>query len=155
MSPLPNDNALCIERQSIIAIPARRASKDSSELTFEASDDDLGLFDLIDEDTYWEADATVDASTERKPRAIRRMSITASSSFNQKVKSGSSVCSSRSNRSGLSRGIRATKSNDLDAMSISMKSQMSISSNDSDSSSPRLHKAKPIRKIEFAVNNNA
>mmetsp|Transcript_32465 Transcript_32465/g.79115 ORF Transcript_32465/g.79115 Transcript_32465/m.79115 type:complete len:175 (-) Transcript_32465:201-725(-) len=167
MSDSADSNGLCIERQSIIAIPTRRASKDTSELSYDVQDDDLGLFDLIDEDAHWEGDAAVDESQEVRRRAPRRMSITASSSFNTKARSGGSVCSrssmsSRSARSRASR-LRATKSSDLDEMSTSLKSQMTISSgastgcNDSivsDSGSdgsrtPTMIKAKPIRKIAF------
>ena len=164
-------NGLCVERQSIIAIPARRASKDSSELSYTVQDDDLGLFDLIDEDSHWDGDASADQSTEVKRRAPRRMSLASTSSFNSKQVrgSGGSVCSrssAMSSRSGRSRAsrLRATKSSDLDEMSISLKSQMtisttahsstgSISEDDSDgSTTPVMIKAKPIRKIAFTSN---
>eukprot|EP00529_Nitzschia_sp_RCC80_P035844 CAMPEP_0113462556 /NCGR_PEP_ID=MMETSP0014_2-20120614/12161_1 /TAXON_ID=2857 /ORGANISM="Nitzschia sp." /LENGTH=171 /DNA_ID=CAMNT_0000354439 /DNA_START=102 /DNA_END=617 /DNA_ORIENTATION=+ /assembly_acc=CAM_ASM_000159 len=171
MSDSTESNGLCIERQSIIAIPTRRVSKDSSELSYDVQDDDLGLFDLIDEDSHWDGDASADQSLEVKRRAPRRMSITATSSFNTKARSGGSVCSrssmsSRSARSRASR-LRSTKSSDLDEMSTSLKSQMTItsaaSSNDSvfsDSGSdgsrtPTMIKAKPIRKIAFPANADA
>ena len=174
MSDSAADNeGLCIERQSIIAIPARRASKDSSELSYNVQDDDLGLFDLIDEDSHWDGDASADQSVEIKRRAPRRMSLSATSSFN--ARSGGSVCSrssmsSRSARSRASR-LRATKSSDLDEMSISLKSQMTINSTSTGSTcgsvseddcsgsdgsrTPIMIKAKPIRKIAIPTSSSS
>jgi hypothetical protein len=169
-----SDEGIDIERHSIIAIPARHLSKESEHdgRSFEASDDDLGLFDLIDEDQYWEADATVDESQEVKPRSVRRMSLTTSSaSFNSKygsTKSGSSIASGRSTRSSRSHKSRSRVSrrssmgvsNDLDIDSMSYhggsstRSQRTTESTDSTGSSS-AKMAKPIRRIEFSINENA